>query len=225
MEKKKVVIALGGNALGKDIEEQKEAVAKTAKVIVDLAQQGLDIIITHGNGPQVGMIQKAMDMVSVCCRVMAGHRQRHDSSALLRLYFSCLDAREIVRLVLIAVDGKVFKLHPRQAGHRIGIGRRRLRLCQNSVMPAEPLLVFHISLMKLRKCIAVLRPHQREGVVIRMNRRIERRQDIKVSQLSVLNRTLKLHLFIQILCDKPEIRRKKLESRVLHGMVQLCHIQ
>lgn len=65
MEKKKVVIALGGNALGKDIEEQKEAVAKTARVIVDLAQQGLDIIITHGNGPQVGMIQNAMDNLIV----------------------------------------------------------------------------------------------------------------------------------------------------------------
>ena len=65
MEKKKVVIALGGNALGKDIEEQKEAVANTAKVIVDLAQQGLDIIVTHGNGPQVGMIQNAMDNLIV----------------------------------------------------------------------------------------------------------------------------------------------------------------
>lgn len=65
MEKKKVVIALGGNALGKDIKEQKEAVAKTAKVIVDLAEQGLDIIITHGNGPQVGMIQDAMDNLIV----------------------------------------------------------------------------------------------------------------------------------------------------------------
>lgn len=65
MEKKKVVIALGGNALGKDVEEQKEAVAKTAKVIVDLAQQGLDIIVTHGNGPQVGMIQNAMDNMVV----------------------------------------------------------------------------------------------------------------------------------------------------------------
>ena len=65
MEKKKVVIALGGNALGKDAEEQKEAVAKTAKVIVDLAQQGLDIIVTHGNGPQVGMIQNAMDNLVV----------------------------------------------------------------------------------------------------------------------------------------------------------------
>ena len=59
------MIALGGNALGKDVEEQKEAVAKTAKVIVDLASQGLDIIITHGNGPQVGMIQDAMDSLVV----------------------------------------------------------------------------------------------------------------------------------------------------------------
>ena len=61
----KLVIALGGNALGKDIEEQKIAVAKTAEVIVDLAQQGLEIVITHGNGPQVGMIQDAMDNVVV----------------------------------------------------------------------------------------------------------------------------------------------------------------
>ena len=65
MEKKIVVIAVGGNALGIDVEEQKEAVAKTAKVIVDLAQQGLDIIVTHGNGPQVGMIQNAMDNLVV----------------------------------------------------------------------------------------------------------------------------------------------------------------
>lgn len=61
MEKKKIVIALGGNALGNDIAEQKEAVAKTARVIVDLQQQGFDVIVTHGNGPQVGMIQCAMD--------------------------------------------------------------------------------------------------------------------------------------------------------------------
>lgn len=61
MERKTIVTALGGNALGNDLEEQKEAVAKTAKVIVDLVQQGYRMIITHGNGPQVGMIQNAMD--------------------------------------------------------------------------------------------------------------------------------------------------------------------
>lgn len=65
MKRKKVVIALGGNALGRNVEEQREAVAKTAKVIVDLSQQDLDIIITHGNGPQVGMIQDAMDNLVV----------------------------------------------------------------------------------------------------------------------------------------------------------------
>lgn len=58
---KKIVIALGGNALGADIEEQKSAVANTAKVIVDLVSMGYKLIVTHGNGPQVGMIQDAMD--------------------------------------------------------------------------------------------------------------------------------------------------------------------
>ena len=61
MGEKTVVIALGGNALGNNVEEQKIAVAKTATVIVDLIEQGLNIVLTHGNGPQVGMIQKAMD--------------------------------------------------------------------------------------------------------------------------------------------------------------------
>jgi len=65
VENKKIVIALGGNALGNDIEEQKEAVARTAEVIADLAQQGLSIIVTHGNGPQVGMIQTAMDHLTL----------------------------------------------------------------------------------------------------------------------------------------------------------------
>lgn len=65
MEKKRIVIALGGNALGKDVEEQREAVKNTAKVIVDLFREGLDIVVTHGNGPQVGMILKAMDALVV----------------------------------------------------------------------------------------------------------------------------------------------------------------
>ena len=64
-DKRTIVVALGGNALGNDIDEQKVAVAKTAKVIVDLAQQDVNIVITHGNGPQVGMIQTAMDNVVV----------------------------------------------------------------------------------------------------------------------------------------------------------------
>jgi carbamate kinase len=57
---KKIVIALGGNALGNNLPEQMIAVQKTAKTIADLVQQGHQVIISHGNGPQVGMIQNAM---------------------------------------------------------------------------------------------------------------------------------------------------------------------
>ncbi len=56
----RVVIALGGNALGKNLPEQMIATRKTAKAIVDLIEEGCEVVIAHGNGPQVGMIQNAM---------------------------------------------------------------------------------------------------------------------------------------------------------------------
>ena len=52
----KIVIALGGNALGNTPYEQLELVRETAKPIVDLIQEGNEVVIAHGNGPQVGMI-------------------------------------------------------------------------------------------------------------------------------------------------------------------------
>ena len=57
---KRIVIALGGNALGTSLPEQMKAVKITAKAIVDLIEQGHEVAIAHGNGPQVGMIQNAM---------------------------------------------------------------------------------------------------------------------------------------------------------------------
>ena len=57
---KRIVIALGGNALGKNLPEQMEAVQHTARAIVDLIEQGNEVIVVHGNGPQVGMIANAM---------------------------------------------------------------------------------------------------------------------------------------------------------------------
>ena len=56
---KRIVIALGGNALGKNLHEQMDAVHVTAKAIADLIQDGHEVVIAHGNGPQVGMIQNA----------------------------------------------------------------------------------------------------------------------------------------------------------------------
>ncbi len=56
----RIVVALGGNALGKTPVEQLELVKKTVKNIVDLVEMGNEVIVTHGNGPQVGMIYNAM---------------------------------------------------------------------------------------------------------------------------------------------------------------------
>ena len=57
---KRIVVALGGNALGNNLPEQMAAVKQTARAIVDLIEQGHQVVIAHGNGPQVGMIQNAM---------------------------------------------------------------------------------------------------------------------------------------------------------------------
>ncbi len=57
----RIVVALGGNALGKTPEEQLALVKGTARPIVDLVEKGYEVIIGHGNGPQVGMINLAME--------------------------------------------------------------------------------------------------------------------------------------------------------------------
>ena len=57
---KKIVIALGGNALGNNLPEQMVAVKTTAKAIVDLVKDGNEVVVVHGNGPQVGVINNAM---------------------------------------------------------------------------------------------------------------------------------------------------------------------
>ena len=59
--KKRIVIALGGNALGENLKEQMDAAQGTAKAIVDLVEAGHEIAIVHGNGPQVGMIETAFE--------------------------------------------------------------------------------------------------------------------------------------------------------------------
>lgn len=59
--KKRAVVALGHQALGTTLPEQKEAVKKSAKIIADLVEEGYQIAITHSNAPQVGMIHTAMN--------------------------------------------------------------------------------------------------------------------------------------------------------------------
>ena len=66
MRKKRIVIALGHEALGTTLPEQKIATGKTAKAVADLIESDYQVVISHSNGPQVGMIHTAM---SESCRL------------------------------------------------------------------------------------------------------------------------------------------------------------
>ncbi|MDO4677058.1 MAG: carbamate kinase [Eubacteriales bacterium] len=61
MSEKIVVVALGHRALGTTLPEQKDATKQAAKAIADLVEEGARVVITHSNGPQVGMIHTAMN--------------------------------------------------------------------------------------------------------------------------------------------------------------------
>ena len=61
MKKKKIVIALGHEALGTTLPEQKEATKRTAKAVADFIREDYQVVITHSNGPQIGMIHTAMN--------------------------------------------------------------------------------------------------------------------------------------------------------------------
>ena len=63
-QRKRIVIALGGNALGNTLPEQMIAVKTTARALCDLIEEGHQVVVVHGNGPQVGMINNAMSALS-----------------------------------------------------------------------------------------------------------------------------------------------------------------
>lgn len=107
----RIVVALGGNALGNTPDEQREKVAQAAKTLADLVEQGNEIVVAHGNGPQVGMINlglshsasdgviKAEMPFPECGAMSQGYIGYHLQNALLREF----SARGIDRKVLTVV--------------------------------------------------------------------------------------------------------------------------
>lgn len=111
--KKKIVVALGGNALGNDPDSQKEALKNAAKSIVNLVEDGNDLIITHGNGPQVGMINLAMEDMPLpeCGAMSQGYIGYHIQNAIqnqLRLRDIDIPVATIVTQVLVNRDDPAF---------------------------------------------------------------------------------------------------------------------
>jgi len=99
----KVVIALGGNALGKTPQEQIELVKNTAKPIVDLIIEGNEVVIAHGNGPQVGMINNEMNNVNMpfpeCGAMSQGYIGYHLQNAIKNELLSRGESKNVVTLV------------------------------------------------------------------------------------------------------------------------------
>ena len=100
MENRKVVVALGRNAFSESFPKQQERVKLAAKAIADLVEEKYEVIITHSNGPQVGMIQTAMTEysrldpdrtvapMSICCAMSQGYIG-FDLKQLLLIFYSC----------------------------------------------------------------------------------------------------------------------------------------
>ncbi len=107
----KVVIALGGNALGKSAAEQLELVKATALPIVDLVQEGNEVVIAHGNGPQVGMINNEMSNVNMpfpeCGAMSQGYIGYHLQNAIKNELLNRGINKNVVTLVTqVEVDPK-----------------------------------------------------------------------------------------------------------------------
>lgn len=109
MKGKKIVLALGGNALGNNAKEQLQLVKHTAKTVADLIVQGHRIVIGHGNGPQVGMINLAMEGVEMpfpeCGAMSQGYIGYHLQQAIRQELKTRGIEKEVVSIVTqVTVD-------------------------------------------------------------------------------------------------------------------------
>ena len=88
---KTAVVAVGGNALildkqHEDVASQVSAVEETCKHIADMIERGWNVIVTHGNGPQVGFILRRNELASARSAQHAAGRDRRGHPGRHRLH-------------------------------------------------------------------------------------------------------------------------------------------
>lgn len=115
---KRILIALGGNALGNSPETEVLLAKKTAQALLPLILEGNEIIITHGNGPQVGMISLAFENASVpmpfpeCNAMSAGYIGFHLQNALnneIRLHGLSKEVATVITRVEVSPEDAAFR--------------------------------------------------------------------------------------------------------------------
>lgn len=106
----RILIALGGNALGDTPKEQLKIVKETSKHIVDLIENGHEVIVAHGNGPQVGMINIAMEDILMpfpeCIAMSQGYIGYHLQNAIYEELGNRNIYKKVVSIITQAVVDK-----------------------------------------------------------------------------------------------------------------------
>ncbi len=86
LEGKRVIIALGGNALGDTPSEQLKLLAHASKNLAHMVKEGINVVVTHGNGPQVGIINKAFELAAADKSSNMPHMPLSDCNAMSQSY-------------------------------------------------------------------------------------------------------------------------------------------
>ena len=120
---KRIVIALGHEALGTTLPEQQKATRKTAKAVAEFIQKDYQVIITHSNGPQVGMIHTAM---AEFCRIYPEYTATPMSvcSAMSQGYIG-YDLQNAIRSELLSRVNLQDRIHDSDAGYGGSLTMRR----------------------------------------------------------------------------------------------------
>ena len=128
----RILITLGGNALGNFWKEQKEALQEASRSISDLIEKGHEVIISHGNGPQVGMIHDAMAKeempLTECTAMSQGYIGYHLQNALKNEVPKRGIEREVLSVVTqVVVDEKdeAFKNPQKPIGRFMSLGEAK----------------------------------------------------------------------------------------------------
>lgn len=147
----KVVIALGGNALGNSPQEQLELVRQTAIPLVDLIEAGHDLVVAHGNGPQVGMIfnglqtshnvrQSPVIPLAECGAMSQGYIGYHLQNALKEELNRRAIAKEVVSLVTqVVVDQEdpAFRAPSKPIGEFLSLEESQIQVKENGYQYIE----------------------------------------------------------------------------------------
>lgn len=175
LDGKRVVVALGGNALGETPGEQLKLLENTSKNLAHMVKEGINVVVTHGNGPQVGIIDEAFEVASKDkdaqvppmplsdCNAMSQGYIGAQLSCALRNEFHRQDImREVANVpthVVVDADDPAFKDYEKPIGAFMTESEARAYMEQGQFAPGS-------MLPKVQACVKFVEAHPGGRAVI-----------------------------------------------------------